>query len=165
MLGGMTSSRRASRFSLIDLAWRTAFRLGFPLARLWWWLRRPSHEGALIAVHVGRDLLLLRSSYRSQWNFPGGGVRDGEAPEAAARRELLEEIGLSVASLHPAGVTSGIYDCRPDRVHFFELRLDSLPELRLDNREVIAARLFTPDELRGVGLTRPVAQYLEALRA
>ncbi|WP_428377531.1 NUDIX hydrolase [Lichenicoccus sp.] len=151
--------------SLIDLAWRTAFRIGFPLARLWWRLRRPPHEGALIAIHVGRDLLLLRSSYRSQWNFPGGGLRAGEAPEAAARRELLEEIGLSAGPLHPVGVTSGIYDCRPDRVHFFELRLDSLPELRLDNREVVGARLFAPEDLRGVGLTRPVVQYLEARRA
>ena len=165
MLSVMTDPSRAWRLSLIDLSWRTAFRLGFPLARLWWWLRRPSHEGALIAVHVGGDLLLLRSSYRNQWNFPGGGLQAGEAPEAAARRELLEEIGLTAEVLQPAGVTSGIYDCRPDRVHFFELRLDSLPELRLDNREVVAARLFSPEDLPGVGLTMPVRQYLEALRA
>ena len=101
----------------------------------------------------------------NQWNFPGGGLQAGEAPEAAARRELLEEIGLTAEVLQPAGVTSGIYDCRPDRVHFFELRLDSLPELRLDNREVVAARLFSPEDLPGVGLTMPVRQYLEALRA
>ena len=61
-------------------------------------------------MHVGRDLLLLRSSYRNQWNFPGGGLQAGEAPEAAARRELLEEIGLTAEVLQPAGVTSGIYD-------------------------------------------------------
>ena len=146
----------------VDLAWRTAFRIGFPLARLWWRLRRPPHEGALVAVHVGRDLLLLRCSYRRQWNFPGGGVRPGEAPEAAARRELREEIGLSAPTLLPAGTTAGVYDCRPDRVHFFELRLDRLPELSLDNREIVAAKLFAPEELRGIGLTRPVLDYLAA---
>jgi hypothetical protein len=35
-------------------------------------------------------------------------------------------------------------------VHFFELRLEQLPELRLDNREII--------ELRGTALTGPVGR-------
>jgi 8-oxo-dGTP pyrophosphatase MutT (NUDIX family) len=77
-----------------DAAWRTAYLLGFPLARIWWHLRRERHEGALVAVHVGSALLLVRSSYLIAWNFPGGIIRRGETPEMAARRELTEEIGL-----------------------------------------------------------------------
>jgi 8-oxo-dGTP diphosphatase len=146
--------------TLIDAAWRIAFRLGFPLALLWWRLRRPRHEGALVAVHVGAALLLVRSSYRIACNFPGGSVRHGEAPEAAARRELAEEIGLAAHSMLPRGVARGIWDGRRDRVHIFELRLDRLPELQLDNREIIAARLVLPGELRGMRLTGPVAAYL-----
>ena len=147
--------------AVIDLAWRTLFRFAFPLARLWWRLRRPSHEGALVAVHVGPTLLLLRSSYRAEWNFPGGGIRRGETPEAAARRELAEEIGLEAPGLAARQVRHGTWDGRRDRVHFFELRLERLPRLRLDNREIVAARLMSADELRRVRLTAPVAAYLE----
>jgi hypothetical protein len=62
---------RANRPTLVDIAWQIVFRLGFPLARIWWRLRRVRHEGALAAIHVGQSLLVLRSSYRSAWNFPG----------------------------------------------------------------------------------------------
>lgn len=139
---------------------RLAFRLGFPLARAWWRLWRPRHEGALVAVWVGPDLLLLRSSYRRAWNLPGGGVRPGEPPEAAARRELVEELGFAAPALRPAGIVGGLWDGREDRVHLFELSLERLPPLHLDNREVVAARLVPPAELGAMLLTAPVAAYL-----
>jgi 8-oxo-dGTP pyrophosphatase MutT (NUDIX family) len=145
--------------SLIDLAWRTAFRFGFPLARLWWRLVRPRHEGVVVAVYVGPALLLVRSSYRHGWHLPGGGVRRSETPEAAARRELAEEIGLEAPPLLAAGLCCGTWDGRRDRVHIFELRLAQLPELKLDNREIIAARLIPPAELQRMVLTGPLAAY------
>ncbi len=113
-----------------------------------------------MAVYVGQELLLLRSSYRSEWNFPGGTMRRGETPEMAARRELGEEIGLEASSLSPAGDAQGIWDGRRDHVHFFELRLDRLPALQLDNREIIAVQLAPPSALRAITLTGPVAVYV-----
>jgi hypothetical protein len=101
-LPGVTSGLRQTPItSFLDLAWRTAFRLAFPLARIWWRLTRPRHEGVVVAVYVGSALLLVRSSYRRGWHLPGGGVRRGEIPETAARRELAEEIGLRRRNYSP----------------------------------------------------------------
>ena len=150
--------------TLTDKAYQTAYRLGFPVARIWWTLSWPRHQGALAAIHVGRTLLLLRSSYRAAWNFPGGSVRQGETPEMAVRRELVEEIGLRTDKpLQPAGEISGVWEGRRDRVFFFELQLPSLPALRLDNREIIGAQLVPPEELGTIALTGPVAAYVSRL--
>ena len=160
MSGGDLEVLLVSGSSRRDAVWRFALRLGYPSARLWWRLLHPRHQGALVAVRVGRDLLLVRSSYRAEWSFPGGSMQRGEAPEAAARRELIEEIGLVATDLVPAGVVSGMWDGRRDRVHLFELRLNELPQLRLDNREIVGTRLASPEELVGLAVTGPVAAYL-----
>jgi 8-oxo-dGTP pyrophosphatase MutT (NUDIX family) len=144
----------------MDWLCRMVLRLGFRLARAWWHVRHPRHQGALVAIYVGEALLLVKSSYRAEWSFPGGGIQAGETPDAAAQREMEEEIGLSSCSLVPVGSIRGIWDGRRDHVHFFELHLDCMPALRLDNREIVAAHLASPGELHGIALTGAVAAYL-----
>lgn len=114
-----------------------------------------------MAIYVGRALLLVRTSYVAGWHLPGGGVRRDETPDAAARRELVEEIGLTTSALLPAGITCGTWDGRRTRLHFFELQLLELPRLQIDNREVIAARLTSPSELHAMVLTGPLAAYID----
>jgi len=50
-----------------------------------------------------------RGVFPGQWGLPGGGVEEGETPEAALRRELLEEVGLEVGNIQPLFFSFGRY--------------------------------------------------------
>jgi 8-oxo-dGTP pyrophosphatase MutT (NUDIX family) len=70
----------------------------------------PMAEAIVAGVMIkdGRILLCHRSAdrqwYPDVWDLPGGHVELGESPTEALRRELAEELGVSVHSLsHPLG--------------------------------------------------------------
>ena len=66
----------------------------------------------------GRVLLARRPPGKAMaglWEFPGGKVHDGEAPEAALIRELREELGIDVAEVCLAPLTFASH--RYERFH------------------------------------------------
>lgn len=67
----------------------------------------------IICRAEGDELLAARRGYgamRGLWEFPGGKVERGEAPEDACRRELREELGVEVRDLEPCYTVEYDYD-------------------------------------------------------
>jgi len=76
--------------------------------------------GVLIAPD-GRFLLTSRPDgkvYAGHWEFPGGKVEAGESVEQALRRELHEELGITISSAEPWQVTLHDYPHARVRLHF-----------------------------------------------
>ncbi|MRR09361.1 (deoxy)nucleoside triphosphate pyrophosphohydrolase [bacterium] len=56
---------------------------------------------AAIVIRDGRALLARRrpgESNAGKWEFPGGTVKQGETPQRALEREILEELGVRAAA-------------------------------------------------------------------
>ena len=120
----------------------------------WWRIRRPRLRGAAVAVwHDGR-VLVVRNSYRTSLNLPGGGVGRREDHRDAAARELREEVGIHVApaALSYVGEFVEITEYAADHVHLYELRCETEPNYQVDGREVVQGHFLTPEEAiaRGV---------------
>jgi mutator protein MutT len=59
-------------------------------------------NAASVAIFDGDEVLLIQRAvppFQGFWSLPGGRLEPGEAPEEAARRELMEEIGLAAGEL------------------------------------------------------------------
>ncbi len=150
---------------LPNLARRIAYRLGYPLARAWWWARRPAAEGVAVAVLAENKVLVVRQSFRAGLGLVGGGRAPGEDPRLAAARELAEEVELVVAAeqLRPAGRIGLVHEHRSLQVDLFELALPSRPVVTPDGAEVIAAAWMSPDHLLGRADLHPVlTSWLQA---
>ena len=76
--------------------------------------------GVLIDAQ-GRFLLTSRPAgkvYAGHWEFPGGKVEPGESIEQALRRELHEELGITIVHAEPWQVELMDYPHARVRLHF-----------------------------------------------
>lgn len=62
--------------------------------RLQKWLGASTAGVRTLVLNEKGEVLLVRHTYSPGWHFPGGGIKPGESPEKAARREAYEETGI-----------------------------------------------------------------------
>ncbi|WP_024861444.1 NUDIX hydrolase [Ruminococcus flavefaciens] len=127
----------------------------------------------VILVNENNEILLQKRSDNGFWDYPAGSMELGESFEECARREVLEETGLTCGRLeffmdlsgkesfyeYPNGdqtyAAGIIYVCR-----------DFSGELKAQDEEVITQRFFPLDKLpaendpRGLGIFDKLREYL-----
>ncbi len=141
---------------------RLGYRFAYAGLRLYWLLRRPEVRGVKCVITDGGRVLLVRHTYGPRgWDLPGGSMKRGEAPVNAARREMHEELGVSIDDWHPLGLVSLNGDHRRDRLHCFQAEVKE-PKIEIDRGELADAHWFLPAALpRDVGrFTRPILARL-----
>ncbi|RIW30403.1 NUDIX domain-containing protein [Bacillus salacetis] len=108
----------------------------------------------IIIDEDGRLLLQQRMFPHGSWGITGGLMELGESTEDAAKREVLEETGLSVDNLKLINVYSGPqnYIKAENGDEFYVVTAayyseDFKGELIVDHTESIQCEFFHPDEL------------------
>lgn len=147
---------------MINALIRAVYRLAHWGLRLLWFIRRPETTGALVAVWCRGRVLLVKNSYRPQLTLPGGYVRAREDRRTTAARELREEVGIQVQPRHLVHAYHGthLFEHRKDTLDIFELEMDEEPQVRVDDREVVAAEFHSPDDALGMSIVPHLEEYL-----
>lgn len=115
------------------------------------------HESVCVVIANEKDeILLIRSkryvTQRLEWEVPAGRIEAGESPEAAARRECMEETGCTLKDLtflckqNPANGMSDL------TLHVYAARVDS--EAAWVDTDEVSSKQWVPK-----------AQVLEWLRS
>jgi 8-oxo-dGTP pyrophosphatase MutT (NUDIX family) len=131
-----------------NLAMRTAFRVGYRVLRVWWLVARPRKDGVKCVVTRGAEILLVRHTYgpRGRWELPGGGVKRREAPEAAARREAREELGIDIDDWTLQGDLFEHIDSKRDHLYCYGAEVADVA-IERDPAEIAEARWFDRERL------------------
>jgi 8-oxo-dGTP diphosphatase len=75
--------------------------------------------------------------YAGYWEFPGGKLEQGETVEQALRRELQEELGITIGAAHPWKVEMMDYPHARVRLHFCKV-FDWTGEFEMREQQAMA---------------------------
>lgn len=132
--------------------------------------RKTVSAGCIIRNDAGH-ILLVKPTYKSGWEVPGGVCEADEAPRVTAAREAREELGIDVAVGRALCIDhANRVPPLPDGLHFlFDggiLAPDQITAINLPAAELSEFRFVAREQILTSGLNAGVARRVDAaLRA
>jgi ADP-ribose pyrophosphatase YjhB (NUDIX family) len=138
---------------------------------IWFMLRRPMTLGVRAVVHdaANRAVLLVRHTYVPGWNFPGGGVDNGETMQDALLRELEEEANIvALEAPRLKSVHFNRHVSRRDHVAVFLIESFEQRSPKTPDSEIAETGFFPIDDLPpdiSPGARRRIAEIFQGADA
>jgi len=124
--------------------------------------------GVLFFDSTGR-FMLVRPTYKTGWDIPGGYVEQNESPLAACRREVREELGIAPPVGRLLVIDWAPHPDEGDKVLYVfdggELAPGDLVAVRLDPGELAEYAFHSVDEATSVLVPRLARRVAAAVRA
>ncbi|KKT42310.1 MAG: ADP-ribose pyrophosphatase [Candidatus Giovannonibacteria bacterium GW2011_GWA2_44_13b] len=118
-----------------------------PFRKFYWFIFRPKTYGVKTLIEFENKFLFIRNSYGiKHWTFPGGGKNRAESAEEGARREVLEETGISLPELIYLGEYKSTRQYKRDTVYCFYAKVNSV-SYKIDPVEIEEVRWFAFDNI------------------
>ncbi len=140
------------------------YRYLYPLARIYWHIFRPVTFGVRLILINNQQILLVRHTYLPDWMLPGGTVEYQEDFSTAIKRELHEELNISLKQVQLFGLYKSQIEGKRDHVIFFQ-STDQVnqSQIKIDRREIIEYCFFPltnlPENI-SPGHRRRINEYL-----
>ncbi|MGF1466223.1 MAG: (deoxy)nucleoside triphosphate pyrophosphohydrolase [Sandaracinaceae bacterium] len=124
---------------------------------------------AVLREAPGGEVLLTKrldeGHLANRWEFPGGKVEDGEAPEAAGVRECFEECGIAIRVEDILDVAWHPYPHREILLLFYDCRSLNGTRPEVQHLEVADHAWVAVDQLAAFDLPPPDARLIAKLQA
>jgi 8-oxo-dGTP pyrophosphatase MutT (NUDIX family) len=119
-----------------------------------WRAARPKKlvDVKIIIRSTSGNILLVKPDYKLTWQFPGGGVDEGESPAQAAARELHEETGIKTDEAK-LKIIDTVFKEGEDHlflIYEMQVQLDETQPLHPLDPEIKAYKFVEPGQVTGL---------------